>query len=145
MNATTLCEYHRSGLLPDERVSLDSRRGWTSAVDMASEMLGAGSSQDVSADQKRRAVSQTQSITTGLLGARFLCLLSIVLLTILTVDRAQAQAIPVLRLPTRFSAFTTFTDAKPHLGYYDDHAVWGLTAGGMMQLPRLGGLEVRGS
>jgi hypothetical protein len=72
-------------------------------------------------------------------------LLSAILLMTVTTYRAQAQAIPVLRLPTRISLFGTFTDTKPHQGYYYDRAVWGFTGGGIVQLPRLGGLEARGS
>jgi hypothetical protein len=63
----------------------------------------------------------------------------------MTTYRAHAQVVPMLRLPLRISAFAEFTDAKPHFGYYDDHAVWGGTAGGILQLPRFGGVEVRGS
>jgi hypothetical protein len=59
--------------------------------------------------------------------------------------RASAQAIPVFRVPIRFSAFGTYTEVKPHWNYYDDRAVMGFTVGGIMQLPRLGGLEARGS
>jgi hypothetical protein len=81
----------------------------------------------------------------GFLKARWLWCLSVVILIMMTTCRAPAQAIPVLRLPVRFSVFGTFTDAKPHFGYYDDRAVWGGTTGGIMQLPRLGGVEVRGS
>jgi hypothetical protein len=77
--------------------------------------------------------------------SRLLWLLSVVILMAVTTCRAHGQAIPVLRLPMRISAFGTFMDAKPHLGYYDDRAVWGATGGGIVQLPRFGGVEARGS
>jgi hypothetical protein len=76
--------------------------------------------------------------------SRFWCL-AVVVLIMLMGHRAPAQAIPVLRLPIRISTFATFTDAKPSFGYYGDRAVWGFTTGGIVQLPRFAGLEVRGS
>jgi hypothetical protein len=63
----------------------------------------------------------------------------------MTACRASAQGIPILRLPTRVSAFATFTDGKPSFRYYGDRAVWGYTLGGIVQLPRFAGVEVRGS
>jgi hypothetical protein len=74
----------------------------------------------------------------------FLGLFVVVLIT-LSACRASAQVIPILRLPMRISAFGTFTDAKPSFHYWGDRAVWGYTLGGIVQLPRIGGVELRGS
>jgi hypothetical protein len=113
-----------------------------STVDTVAATFGAGACPSDSAIPGRSAISRRLR---SLLRARSFWCLSVVVLMVLTTYRAQAQVVPVLRLPTRFSVFTTFTAAKPHFGYYDDRAVSGLTAGGIMQLPRLGGVEVRGS
>jgi hypothetical protein len=74
----------------------------------------------------------------------FLSVLVVVSIT-MTACRASAQVIPILRLPLRISAFGTFTDAKPSFRYWGDRAVWGYTLGGIVQLPRIGGVELRGS
>lgn len=57
----------------------------------------------------------------------------------------SAQVIPALRMGPNISAFTTFTDAKPNYQYYGDAAVYGVSAGGILQTPHLPGIEVRGS
>jgi hypothetical protein len=79
------------------------------------------------------------------LNARAFWCLSVLLLGALTPLRATGQVMPVLRVPLRLSVFGTFTDAKPHLHYYADGLTWGFTTGGIMQLPRFGGVELRGS
>lgn len=114
-------------------------------VNAVADTFGAGSCQHDRARTGRNVVSRKLRIAISSSNARLLWCLSLVLVMTLATYRAHAQVVPTLRLPTRFSVFTTFTDVKPHFGYYDDRAVWGLTAGGIMQLPRLGGVEVRGS
>jgi hypothetical protein len=58
---------------------------------------------------------------------------------------AKAQVIPALKSPPRISLFGTFTDAKPDFRYWGDLAVYGFSAGGMMQSSHILGAEVRGS
>jgi hypothetical protein len=81
-----------------------------------------------------------------LIGGRRLWWLAVLVLLAVTTGAGSAQVMaPPMRIPLRISTFVMFTDAKPHFQYYDDRAVWGATAGGIVQLPRIGGLEARGS
>jgi hypothetical protein len=74
----------------------------------------------------------------------FVGLLAVVFIA-MTAYRASAQVMPILRLPSRVSAFATFTDGKPSFHYWGDRAVWGYTLGGTLQLPRIAGVELRGT
>jgi hypothetical protein len=58
---------------------------------------------------------------------------------------AKAQVIPALKSPPRISLFGTFTDIKPDYQHWGDEAVYGFSAGGMMQGSHILGVEARGS
>ena len=57
---------------------------------------------------------------------------------------ASAQVIPALAAPFNLSGFGTMTAVKPDLGYYGDHAVYGISLGGFIQRRPLIGAELRG-
>ena len=58
---------------------------------------------------------------------------------------AQVEA-PNVVIGPRIAIFGTFNDVKPsYKDYYSDKAVWGVSAGGYLQTPRIFGLEARGS
>jgi hypothetical protein len=135
MTANRTCKYHRSHL-PSERAGSGLRRGLLQRFNIVTATSGSAN---------RHKIPGMQWVANGLFKARSLCCFSIIALMALTTYRSSAQVMPTFRLPVRISAFTTFTAAKPHLDYYDDLAVWGFTAGGIAQLPRFGGVEVRGS
>jgi hypothetical protein len=58
---------------------------------------------------------------------------------------APAQAGPALRLPPDIEVFATATDAKPNFRYLYDRAVYGFSAGGLLQTRHILGAELRGS
>ncbi len=83
----------------------------------------------------------------------FFLWLALLLLLPVTTYKVQAQVVPSLQNPVRISAFTTFTDAKPDFRYYGDLAVYGFSAGVVVQtphilsfgLPQILSFEARGS
>jgi hypothetical protein len=67
------------------------------------------------------------------------------LLFLALLANARGQAIPALKASSQLSVFGTFTDAKPDFRHWGDEAVYGVSAGGMLQSHHILGLEVRGS
>jgi hypothetical protein len=57
----------------------------------------------------------------------------------------SAQAGPALRLPPDIEVFATATGAKPNFRYLYDRAVYGFSAGGLLQTRHILGVELRGS
>ena len=145
MTAKRQCTIYRSQLLPNALTSPGSRQGLLHTVDSFAKTSVADPDRFDPRVANRNTVGRDVATVSGFIKARSLWCLLVVLVMAMTTYRAPAQVVPVLRLPIRTSAFATFTDAKPHFGYYDDLAVWGGTAGGIMQLPRFGGVEARAS
>jgi hypothetical protein len=114
-------------------------------VDTPADTAGAIRDRHDPAAANQNAIIHRLQMPKGTLKKSFLWCSLVVAVITMTAYRASAQVVPVLRLPVRISAFATFTDAKPSFQYYGDRAVWGYTTGGIVQLPRIAGVEVRGS
>lgn len=71
--------------------------------------------------------------------------IALVLFLLYAFHCVSAQVIPALRMAPNYSAFATFTATKPDLHWAGDYAVYGISAGTVMQTPHLLGVEMRGS
>jgi hypothetical protein len=136
MTAKRHCNNHRSPLLPSSPRQ-DLPRSVNAVIRVPEQILSQGTRRYLQDRSKPEHYRVTKIMS-------FLSLLVAIFVAI-TACRASAQVIPILRLPTRISDFGTFTDAKPSFRYWGDRAVWGHTLGGIAQLPRMGGVELRGS
>ncbi len=67
------------------------------------------------------------------------------MLTLALVSPAGGQVIPAMKAPSQVSVFATFTDAKPDFRHWGDEAVYGFSAGGMIQSRHILGAELRGT